>query len=53
MAQPADRMSTVPTTKMMKISGFGWPRPPIHNAHNVGHSSSQMPMGRSRRMRRI
>ena len=23
MAQPAERMSTVPATKMMKISGFG------------------------------
>ncbi len=28
----------------------GLPRPAIHNAHNVGHNSSQMPMGRSKRV---
>ena len=28
----------------------GRPWPAIHNAHKVGHSSSQMPMGRSKRV---
>jgi hypothetical protein len=28
------------------------PRPLIHSAHNVGQSSSQMPIGRSKRMSR-
>ncbi len=33
-------------------SRVGLPRPAIHSAHKVGQSSSQMPIGRSRRMSR-
>src|SRR5882672_7524284 len=49
MAQPAERMRAVPPTKMRKMFSDGWPAVAIQSAQSVGHSSSQMPIGRCRR----
>ena len=49
MTQPAERMATVPSTKITSTFGVGCEAPAIHTAHNTGQSSSQMPMGRCRR----
>ena len=49
MTQPAERMATVPSTKMTSTLGVGCEAPAIHTAHNTGQSSSQMPIGRCRR----
>ena len=48
----ADRIKATPRTKMSTTSQLGWPSPAIQSAHKVGHSNSQMPMGRSSRISR-
>ena len=49
IAQPAERMTTVPSTKIHSTANGGLPKEAIHSAQSVGHSSSRMPMGLSRR----
>jgi hypothetical protein len=49
MTQPAERMATVPNTKITITLGVGCDAAAIHKAHNTGQSSSQMPMGRCSR----
>ena len=49
ITQPAERIATVPSTKMTSTFGAGCEAPAIHTAHSTGHSNSQMPMGRCRR----
>jgi hypothetical protein len=51
-AQPAERISTVPSVKMTTSVTDGAPRAAIHSAVSVGHSSSRMPIGLSSRTRR-
>ncbi len=48
--QPALRMMTVPATNISSSRREGCPAAATQSAHNVGHSSSQMPIGRSSRM---
>ncbi len=48
--QPALRITTVPAVKIASSRRCGWPALAIHRAQSVGHSSSQMPIGRSSRM---
>src|ERR1044071_1914179 len=45
MAQPAERISTVPTKKMRKYSSRGVPREASHSAHSVGQRRSSVPIG--------
>lgn len=52
IAQPAERIRTVPTTKIATSAGGGCPSAAIHMAHSVGHSSSSVPIGLSMRTRR-
>src|SRR5690348_15400545 len=49
MTHPAARMTKTPAMKTIRILGWGFPAPAIHKAHNAGHSSSHVPMGRSSR----
>ena len=49
ITQPADRMATVPSTKITSTLALGCEAPAIHTAQSTGHSSSQMPMGRCSR----
>jgi len=50
MTQPAERISTVPSTNIHVSNQPGWPREAIHNAQSVGQSSSRMPIGLSSRI---
>src|SRR6204780_1244313 len=50
MMQPALRITTVPATKMTSRRRGGCPALATHRAHSAGQSSSQIPIGRSRRM---
>src|SRR5512137_2169826 len=52
MTQPAERITNVPITKITNSRSSGWPSADTHRAHSTGQSSSQMPIGRSRRMSR-
>ena len=52
MTQPAARITITPSTNTVSTRGVGRPAPAIHSAHRAGHSSSQVPTGRSSRMRR-
>ena len=52
MTQPAERTTIVPSTRIENTLASGRPADAIHNAHSVGHSSSQMPIGRCSRMSR-
>src|SRR5580693_7522406 len=52
MTQPAARITTTPSTNTTSTFGFGCPAPAIHSAHSAGHRRSQVPTGRSSRMRR-
>jgi hypothetical protein len=52
ITQPAARTTIVPSTRIRKTLGSGRPSDAIHSAHNVGHSSNQMPIGRCIRMSR-
>jgi hypothetical protein len=45
MAQPADRINTVPTIKTNSSVLSGNPPLASHKAHNVGHNNSNMPIG--------
>src|SRR6056297_1566335 len=45
-------MTTTPSVKMMKLPGLGLPLPAMNRPHQVGHSSSAMPIGRSKRISR-
>src|SRR5436190_18681105 len=47
MAQPAERISSVPTTKMITMSVGGRPCAASHTAHSVGQSRSSAPIGLS------
>src|SRR5437870_1761375 len=49
MTHPAARITQTPSTKMISTRCCGRPEPAIHSAHSAGHSSSQVPMGRSSR----
>jgi hypothetical protein len=49
MAQPAERVSTVPRTKRHSTTGCGTPWRASHNPHSVGQRSSRMPIGLSSR----
>ncbi len=50
MTQPAQRMTNTPARNTAKMRSSGWPPLETHSAHNAGHISSQMPMGRCMRM---
>ena len=52
IAQPAERISTVPSVKMPTSVQSGLPLDASHRAISVGHSSSKMPIGLSSRIRR-
>jgi len=52
MAQPAERVSTVPSVKMHSRPRGGMPSAANHSAHSIGHSSRKIPIGRSSRVRR-
>jgi hypothetical protein len=52
IAQPAERISTVPIVKITSSDNDGWPSDAIHSALSVGHSSSRLPIGLSMRTRR-
>ena len=52
ITQPAERITNVPIRKITKIRSSGRPWAEIHRAQRQGHSSSQMPIGRSSRIRR-
>jgi len=52
IAQPAERISSVPTTKMPTTIHDGEPDEASHSAVSVGQSSSSVPIGLSRRIRR-
>src|SRR3954463_9527090 len=52
MAQPAERISTVPMVKIARMSSRGMPPEAIHKAIRGGHSSRTMPIGLSSRIRR-
>ena len=51
-AQPAQRITIVPMTNTSTSAPVGSPEAAIHSAVSVGHSSSRMPMGLSRRTSR-
>jgi hypothetical protein len=50
ITHPAERINTVPSTKMPTTSQSGRPSADSHSAHRVGQSSSRMPIGLSRRI---
>ena len=50
MMQPAERVSTVPSTKTPSSRPEGRPPAAIQSAQSVGQSSSRMPIGRSSRI---
>src|SRR5438874_2793432 len=50
ITQPAARITTTPSTNTSSTCGRGRPLPAIHSAHSAGHSSNQVPTGRSRRI---
>src|SRR3569623_650411 len=50
MTQPAERIRNPNATNTTTTLLSGCPAPAIHKAHNVGHSSSRLPIGRSRRI---
>src|SRR6516165_3241075 len=52
MTQPAARITMTPSRNTMSTRGSGRPAPATHSAHRAGHSSSQVPIGLSSRMRR-
>jgi hypothetical protein len=52
IAHPAERISTVPRTKISTNAFGGQPRAAIHTAQSVGQSSSKMPIGLSSRISR-
>src|SRR4051794_27801581 len=52
MAQPAERIRAVPTTKMTTSIRSGLPLEAIHSANRVGHSNRRMPIGLSARISR-
>ena len=52
MTQPAERMSKVPSAKIQTISQSGRPADENHKAQSVGQSSSSVPIGLSRRIKR-
>jgi hypothetical protein len=52
IAQPAERISTVPTVKITSSGQDGCPSDAIHSALSVGHSSSRLPIGLSMRTSR-
>jgi hypothetical protein len=51
-AQPAERISTVPSVKITTSVTGGAPRAAIQSAASVGHRSSRMPIGLSSRTSR-
>ena len=51
-AHPAERVSIVPIVKITTSDHEGDPCEASHNAESVGHSSSRIPIGLSRRTRR-
>ncbi len=52
ITQPAERATIVPSTRIRNTCCCGLPAAAIQSAHNVGNSSSQMPIGRCSRMSR-
>jgi len=50
IAQPAERINTVPRMNIQTILQLGCPREDSHKAHSVGQSSSRMPIGLSSRI---
>jgi hypothetical protein len=52
MAQPAERMSSVPSTKIATMIQDGAPEVAIHSAVSVGQSRSSVPIGLSSRISR-
>ena len=53
ITQPAARMRNTPVTNTIRIKGSGCPFVANHNAHKVGHSNKNVPMGLSIRINRI
>src|SRR5437899_3496663 len=51
-AQPAERMSSVPTAKIATSETGGTPSAANHSADIVGHSNNSVPIGSSRRSNR-
>src|SRR5680860_1157699 len=45
-----ERMRTTPAIMMHSTHASGGPLAAIHNAHSIGHSSSNIPIGRFRRI---
>ena len=52
IAQPAERMTSVPTQNTSTIDARGAPSAASHSADSVGHSSSSVPIGLSSRISR-
>jgi hypothetical protein len=52
IAQPAERISTVPIVKIATSDHSGFPSDASHSATSVGQSRSRLPIGLSRRIRR-
>ena len=52
MAQPAERMSSVPSVKIPMMTQDGAPEVATHSAVSVGQRRSSVPIGLSRRINR-
>jgi hypothetical protein len=49
-AQPAERISTVPSKNISTMYQAGRPAPAIHTPHNVGQSNNRIPIGLFKRV---
>src|SRR3546814_3402490 len=50
MTQPAERVGHTPSENTTSVHHGGTPPAAIHSPHQVGHSSSSQPIGRSPRV---